>query len=222
MAGLVRRREFILGGMGVLMTTPGLAQPPLRSRLVVTPPQIEGPFYPYDHPPETDTDLVRLATDDAPALGQVVHFLGTVRAPSGRPYRNVTVELWQADARGKYRHPADTAAPARDPHFQGYGRTTTDETGGFSFRTIRPPAYLIDPARKDRRAPHFHLAVSTRGVRRLTTQLYIEGEPLNETDNWLHMVADPAQRASLIRPMEDGSAFERNAHSIRYDIVMIA
>lgn len=53
------------------------------------------------------------------------------------------VELWQADARGKYRHPADMAAPARDPKFQGYGRTATDEAGGFRFRTIRPPAYLI-------------------------------------------------------------------------------
>ena len=71
-------------------------------------------------------------------------------------------------------------------------------------------------------APHFHLSVSTLGVRRLTTQLYISGEPLNETDNWLHMVADPAQRAALIRPIEDGSAIERNAKLLRYDIVIIA
>jgi protocatechuate 3,4-dioxygenase beta subunit len=222
MAGLVRRREFILGGMGALIAAPGLAQLPPRSRLVVTPPQIEGPFYPYDYASEMDTDLVRLGTDDAPALGQLVHVLGTVRTPSGRPVRNAMVELWQADARGKYRHPADTAAPARDPNFQGYGRTVTDAAGSFRFRTIRPPAYLIDPARTDRRAPHFHLAVSTRGVRRLTTQLYIDGEPLNDTDHWLHMVADPAQRASLIRPITDGTALERNAGQVQYDIVMIA
>ena len=222
MASRVERREFILGGMGALITTHGLAQSPPRTRLVVTPPQIEGPFYPYDHASQVDADLVRLGTDDAPALGQLVHLLGTVRSPSGRPYRNVTVELWQADARGKYRHPADRAAPARDSNFQGYGRTATDEAGSFRFRTIRPPAYLIDPARTDRRAPHFHLAVSTRGVRRLTTQLYIEGEPLNQTDHWLHMVADPAQRAALIRPMEDGTALERNARRVQYDIVMIA
>ena len=56
----------------------------------------------------------------------------------------------------------------------------------------------------------------------MTTQLYIEGEPLNDADAWLHMVADPVQRASLIRPMEDGSAIERNAKRIQYDIVMIA
>lgn len=221
MAAILGRRELILGGMGALVASRGLAQAP-APRLIVTPPQIEGPFYPYDYAFETDTDLVRLGTDDAPALGQLVHFLGTVRAPSGRPYRNVMVELWQADARGKYRHPGDTAPPARDTNFQGYGRTVTDEAGNFRFRTIRPPAYLIDPAREDRRAPHFHLAVSTRGVRRLTTQLYIEGEPLNETDHWLHMVADPAQRASLIRPMEDSAALERGARRIRYDIVMIA
>jgi protocatechuate 3,4-dioxygenase beta subunit len=222
MNGFLRRRELIIGGMGTLIAARGFAQPSPRKRLIVTPPQIEGPFYPYDYTSEMDTDLVRLGTDDVPALGQLVHFLGTLRSPSGRPVRGAMVELWQADARGKYRHPADTAAPARDPNFQGYGRTTTDETGGFRFRTIRPPAYLIDPAGTDRRAPHFHLAVSTRGVRRLTTQLYIQGEPLNETDNWLHMVADPAQRASLIRPMEDGSSLERNAKCIRYDVVMIA
>ena len=74
----------------------------------------------------------------------------------------------------------------------------------------------------DRRAPHFHVAESTRGVRRLTTQLYIQGEPLNETDAWLHMVRDPAQRARRISPMQDGAAIERNAHRIQYDIVMIA
>lgn len=222
MASFVKRREFIMGGMGALMATEGIAQSPPPTRPVVTPPQIEGPFYPYDRPSEVDADLVRLGTDDAPALGQLVHLFGTVRAFSGRPYRDATVELWQADAKGKYRHPADTAPPARDPNFQGYGRATTDDVGSFRFRTIRPPAYLIDPSRTDRRAPHFHLAVSTRGVRRLTTQLYIEGEPLNDTDLWLRMVADPAQRAALIRPMEDGAALERNAKRIRYDIVMIA
>ena len=217
-----KRREFIIGGVGTLIAAPGFAQSSPLTRLTVTPPQIEGPFYPYEYPSEMDTDLVRLGTDDAPALGQLVHLSGILRAPSGRPIRGAMVELWQADAKGKYRHPADTAPPARDPKFQGYGRTVTDQAGRFTFRTIRPPAYLIDPAGTDRRAPHFHLAISTRGVRRLTTQLYIEGEPLNDTDAWLHMVADATQRASLIRPLEDGSAIERNAMRIRYDIVMIA
>lgn len=222
MISLVGRRQVILAGAGALFTTPALSQSLSSARSIVTPPQIEGPFYPYDYAFETDTDLVRLSTEDAPALGQLVHLFGILRTPSGRPVRGAMIELWQADARGKYRHPADTAAPARDPNFQGYGRVATDDAGAFTFRTIRPPAYLIDPSRTDRRAPHFHLAVSTRGVRRLTTQLYIEGEPLNDADAWLHMVADPVQRASLIRPMEDGSAIERNAKRIQYDIVMIA
>jgi protocatechuate 3,4-dioxygenase beta subunit len=210
----IKRRELILGSLGILITSGSRAQMSPQRPLVVTPPQIEGPYYPYDPPAEVDADLVRLGTDDAPALGQVVHLSGTVRAIGGQPYRNALVELWQADGHGKYRHPADTAGPARDPKFQGYGRIATDEAGGFTFRTIRPPAYLIDPARDYRRAP--------QGVRRLTTQLYIEGEPLNETDRWLHMVADPAQRAALIRPIEDGSAIERGAKRLRYDIVLIA
>lgn len=219
---LIGRRELIVGGIGALVTGSTRAQTGPGSRLIVTPPQIEGPFYPYTPPREIDADLVRLRTDDAPALGELVHLTGTVRSVDGQPYRDAIVELWQADARGKYRHPAEAATPPRDPKFQGYGRTATDGSGGFKFRTIRPPAYLIDPATDYRRAPHFHIAVSTRGVRRLTTQLYIAGEPLNETDRWLHMVADPAQRASLIRPMQDGAAIERGAQLLQYDIVVIA
>ena len=222
MSVLIGRRELIIGGIGALVAGGARAQAGAQGALIVTPPQIEGPFYPYSPPREIDADLVRLGTDDAPALGEVVHLSGTVRSIDGNPYGGATVELWQADARGKYRHPAESAEPARDPKFQGYGRTTADAGGAFRFRTIRPPAYLIDPARDYRRAPHFHLAVSTRGVRRLTTQLYIEGEPLNETDRWLHMVADPAQRASLIRPMRDGAAIERNAKRLDYEIVLIA
>ena len=222
MSILIERRELIIGGIGALVTTGVRAQTGPQSGLVVTPPQIEGPFYPYEPPAEIDADLVRLGTDDAPALGAVVHLSGIVRSVDGKPYGGAMVELWQADARGKYRHPSESDEPPRDPKFQGYGRTTSDAAGGFRFRTIRPPAYLIDPARDYRRAPHFHLAVSTRGVRRLTTQLYIEGEPLNETDRWLHMVADPAQRAALIRPMQDGAAIERNAKLLQYDIVLIA
>jgi protocatechuate 3,4-dioxygenase beta subunit len=218
----IGRRELIIGGIGALVTSGARAQTGPERRLIVTPPQIEGPFYPYAPPREIDADLVRLGTDDAPALGEVVHLTGAVRSVDGQPYREATVELWQADARGKYRHPAEAAKPARDPRFQGYGRTVTDRTGAFKFRTIRPPAYLIDPARNYRRAPHFHIAVSTRGVRRLTTQLYIAGEPLNDSDRWLHMVADPAQRAALIRPMEDGAAIERGAKLLQYDIVLIA
>jgi protocatechuate 3,4-dioxygenase beta subunit len=222
---LIGRREIIVGGVGVLLSGGAQSQGPVAGRqpkLIVTPPQIEGPFYPYDLPAEVDSDLVRLSPDDAPALGQVVHFLGTVRSFGGRPIRDAIVEFWQADSRGKYRHPRDTAGPARDPRFQGYGRAVTDQAGSFRFRTVRPPAYRITPDGDDRRAPHFHVAVSTRGIRRLTTQLYIEGEPLNETDYWLLMVADPAQRASLIRPIEDGSAIERNAKRIQYDFVLIA
>lgn len=213
----IGRRELILGSAGVLLAGSARAQPP-----VVTPPQIEGPFYPYQHPAETDWDLVRLSTDDAPALGEVVHVFGTVKGYGGRPYANALVELWQADSREKYRHPDETDSHKRDARFQGYGRTMTDADGAFRFRTIRPPAYLYDEARGLRRAPHKHLAVSTRGVRRLTTQLYIEGESLNASDQWLNMVADPLQRASLIRPYEDGSAVERGAKRVRYDIVIIA
>jgi protocatechuate 3,4-dioxygenase beta subunit len=217
MAFVIARRELIVGGIATFAAGRAWAQRP-----IVTPPQIEGPFYPYDPPAETDWDLVRLSSNDAPALGEVVHVFGTVKGYSGRPYRGALVELWQTDSRGKYRHPDETEAGRRDPRFQGYGRAITDTDGAFRFRTIRPVAYPFGPGPDDRRAPHKHLAVSTRGVRRLTTQLYVAGEALNDTDRWLNMVADPAQRSSLIRPYEDGSAIERGAKQVRYDVVLIA
>lgn len=209
------RRQIIVGGIGALVASSTRAQ-----RTVVTPPQIEGPFYPYDLPAHSDWDLVRLSTDDAPAIGEVVHVFGTVKSYSGRPHRGALVELWQADSRGKYHHPAEEESGKRDARFQGYGRTMTDGNGAFRFRTIRPVPYPFGPGADDRRAPHKHLAVSTRGVRRLTTQLYVRGEPLNETDHWLQMVADRAQRETLIRPYEDGSAVERGARRVHYDIVL--
>jgi protocatechuate 3,4-dioxygenase beta subunit len=213
----IGRRELIVGGAGVLLAGSARAQPP-----VVTPPQIEGPFYPYQLPAETDCDLVRLSTDDAPALGagraRVRHRQGLWRAA----LRQCAGRAVAGGQPGEIPSSGGDDSHKRDVRFQGYGRTMTDAAGAFRFRTIRPPAYLYDEAKGLRRAPHKHLAVSTRGVRRLTTQLYVEGEPLNASDHWLNMVADPLQRASLVRPYLDGSAVERGTKRVQYDIVIIA
>ena len=196
----------------------GAAAPALAAEKIITPPQVEGPFYPYDRPPVDDADLVQLRSGDASALGQVVHLFGTARSWSGRPLAGLQIELWQCDSNGKYHHPADREARKPDLRFQGYGRTMTDAKGGFRFRTIRPVSYAAGPAVV--RTPHIHIAASWKGVRRLTTQFYIAGEPLNDADGELAKLL-PAQRPALIRPWTDASSIEPGALQAHYDLLLI-
>lgn len=212
------RRGVLLGGLGMagagLLTARGARA---EDRLF-TSPQTEGPYYPYDKPKVFDNDLVRINAGDAPALGQVAHVFGRTIEPDGTPIPDMLIEIWQCDANGRYHHPGDTAPRPLDVRFQGYGRTTTDRNGEFRFRTIKPVAYEIGGGRY--RTPHIHLAASSRDVRRLTTQLYVEGEPRNDSD--FELARAPAiLRPGLIRPYTDGSAIEPGALQARYDIVLI-
>lgn len=214
------RRGLVLGGLGLGVAGLGAAQA-VRAQQVPTASQIEGPFYPYDLPREHDADLVRVGTGDAQAMGQVTHVFGTVWSTATTPMSDALVEIWQCDANGRYRHPNDLEA-SRNPdlRFQGYGRALTGRDGSFRFRTIRPVSYAVTGT-PIVRAPHIHVAVSTRGVRRLTTQLYVEGEPLNDGDVALSRVTNPAQRDGLIRPYEDGGVYESGAQMVRYDLMVV-
>ena len=206
------RRTFVASSLAF-----GAAGPLQAAQKIITPPQVEGPFYPYERPAVDDSDLVQIRSGDARALGQVVHLFGVARSWSGVPMRGLQIELWQCDANGKYHHPADREARKPDLRFQGYGRTVTDDKGGFHFRTIRPVSYA---APNTVRTPHIHIAASSKGVRRLTTQLYIAGEPLNDGDGELAKLL-PAQRPALIRPWTDGSSIEPGALQAHYDLLLI-
>jgi protocatechuate 3,4-dioxygenase beta subunit len=103
-----------------------------------------------------------------------------VLARDGRPVSGVRIELWQANAVGRYAHPLDDANPAPlDPNFQGYARVQTGADGGFSFTTIKPGGYLVDA--QGPRTPHMHWRIESSG-RRLTTQSYFPDEPANDSD----------------------------------------
>lgn len=210
----MHRRIFLGGALAI-----GAAAPLHAAERVITSQQAEGPFYNYDLPKAHDADLVRLLAGDAPALGQVTHVLGTVQEFTGEPVAGALVEIWQCDANGRYHHPDDNEPRPLDPRFQGYGRALTDPSGGFRFRTIRPVAYATSED-GEWRTPHIHLALSTRGVRRLTTQLYVEGEALNEKDAEVAKLL-PVQRPGLIRPFVDGSHLEPGAQTVRYDLILV-
>jgi protocatechuate 3,4-dioxygenase, beta subunit len=225
-------RRKLIGGLGLgagVLAMPGLLRAQSTgataewTRRDPTAFQPEGPYYPYDDmPSDLDADLVRLAGMDAQAQGQVAHVTGTVWDMGNNPRAGALIEIWQCDNNGRYIHREDTATDrARDPGFQGYGKAMTDANGRFHFRTIKPVSYAaVIGGREVLRAPHIHVAVSTRGVRRLTSQLYVEGEPLNDSDGLLQGLTTPTQRMGIVRPFVADSSMESGAVSAHYDIVV--
>ncbi|MBI4302897.1 MAG: protocatechuate 3,4-dioxygenase [Chloroflexi bacterium] len=144
-----------------------------------TPEQPQGPFYPLTKPPDADADLTFVRGKPCKAQGQVIHVMGKVLDLNERPIPGAQVEIWQANTFGRYIHPLDTNPAPLDPNFKGYGVQTTDAEGRYMFKTIKPGPY---PISEDRfRTRHIHFCV-TSTLTRLITQLYFEGEPLNETD----------------------------------------
>jgi protocatechuate 3,4-dioxygenase beta subunit len=203
--------------MSLATTATAFAFLPIRSLgagLVPTPRQTAGPFYPQVKPLDSDADLVRVAGQTEPAAGTVTDVLGRVLDPAGKPVADVLVEIWQCDAFGHYHHPLDAARRGgrADPGFQGYGRTVSAADGGYRFRTIRPVAY---PGR----TPHIHFTVTTPGFS-LTTQMYVAGEALNESDFILSRIRNPAERARVIVPLEPAGAGEATSLLGIFDIVL--
>jgi protocatechuate 3,4-dioxygenase beta subunit len=192
-----------------LLPLPGAA-----AGLVATPRQTAGPFYPKVKPLDSDADLVHVAGQGEAAAGIVTDVLGRILGPDGRPAADALVETWQCDAFGHYHHPLDAARRGgeADPRFQGYGRTVSAADGGYRFRTIRPVAY---PGR----TPHIHFAVTVQGFS-LTTQMYVAGEPLNESDFILSRLRDPEQRARVIVPLEPSRSDDGKGLIGVFDIVL--
>ncbi|MGH7021537.1 MAG: hypothetical protein ACREEY_16780 [Brevundimonas sp.] len=194
------------------MVTPTLAD----ADEMITPGMITGPFYPDRLPDDQDWDLLRNGGLESGATPLIVE--GVVRGvfgPPARPVRNATVELWQCDGSGRYLHSGDARPEPRDAGFQGYGVVRTDADGRYRFRTLKPPSYTADagPYGIITRAPHIHMAVTTGGVRRLTTQLFFANEPLNDQDVELARITEPDRKAALMTTPQDGVA--------RFDMIVL-
>ena len=180
--------------------------------LVQTPAQTEGPYYPDHLPLDQDNDLLIINDAITPAVGQIAWISGRVLDSSGSPIRGAVVEIWQADDHGAYIHSASPIAN-RDVNFQGYGRFLTSSTGEYLFRTVKPGLY---PGR----TRHVHFAIDVPGRSKLTTQLYVQGDPQNNSDGVLSGIRDAAARSSVVVPWAATDNSRIGELAARFDIVM--
>lgn len=146
-------------------------------------------------------DLSRADPKGPRAIGQLIMVSGRLLDEDGLPVRGSVIELWHANAAGRYMHPMDAGSPAPlNANFLGSGRVLTDEAGRYEFITIKPGAYPVpDHAQRWWRPPHIHISVFGDGfMSRLVTQMFFPGEPLNEIDLILNAVPDPKGRQRMI------------------------
>src|SRR5712671_1589662 len=169
----------VLAGSGVVVSPRlGVADAVLQR----TPQQILGPFYPLSELPQT-ADLTKVPGRPGRAQGQVINVMGRVLNLAGEPVRNARIEVWQANAAGRYTHPSDPNPAPLDPNFDGAGLLTTDNEGRYRFKTVKPAAYPAGPTLM--RPAHIHFQV-TGQQDRLVTQMYFEGDPYNASDPFLN------------------------------------
>ncbi|MEM1294204.1 MAG: protocatechuate 3,4-dioxygenase [Verrucomicrobiota bacterium] len=207
-----RRRFLRQASMGAaaFFTVPGA----FADALSKTPFQTEGPFYPDQLPLDTDNDLILINDSIDPSIGEIVHLYGQVFDISGEPAKGAVVEVWEADANGNYIHTQGAAkGTQRDENFQGYGRFLTGSDGRYYFRTIKPVPY-------GPRTPHIHMAVNRSGKRVLTTQCYVRGHELNQTDRILNSVTDSKLRQLLIADFLPVEGSETGELTAQFDLVV--
>ncbi len=159
-----------------------------RAALTPTGEATIGPFFPPRYVDAGANDLT--VFEGRKARGDSIEIHGRVAQEDGSALENLIVEIWQPDAGGIFRHPADPRHAQADPNFLGWGRAATDEKGEYRFRTIRPGA-------PEGRAPHVNFMVMFSGLMRiLKTTLYFEGEQGNDMDVVLCSV--PSERKKLL------------------------
>jgi protocatechuate 3,4-dioxygenase beta subunit len=232
---LPRRREFILNGINMaamaggaslfatlaktaatsspLFANPGRFAELLSRDHFLTPPMVEGPFYPTKLPLDTDNDLLILNDSITPAVGEICHFGGRVMDQKGNLLRNARIEIWQCDANGVYMHPKGGDRKKLDTNFQGFGRFTTGIKGEYYFRTIKPVKYAG-------RTPHIHVAVYVNNKRVLTTQCLIRGDASNAKDGLFNRIKDPAAKQRVLADFKPVPNSKIGELSATFDLVV--
>jgi protocatechuate 3,4-dioxygenase, beta subunit len=181
--------------------------------------EVTGPVF-GDRPlGELDHDLTRQHAGEP--LGERITVSGRVLGPDGRPLRGQLIEVWQANAGGRYRHAVDTHDAPLDPNFSGAGRCVTNDDGEYRFITVKPGAYPWRNHPNAWRPNHIHFSLYGRAIgERLITQMYFPGDPLFPFDPIFNSVRDPKARDRLVCSFELERTEPEWALGYRFDIVV--
>ncbi|MFL6280601.1 MAG: protocatechuate 3,4-dioxygenase subunit beta [Vicinamibacterales bacterium] len=181
--------------------------------------ELTGPVYPYGRIETGDSDLTRQHSGEP--LGERIIVQGRVRDEDGRPIPKTLVEVWQANAAGRYAHRVDDHPAPLDPNFSGAGRTLTDQDGRYRFVTIRPGAYPWRNHPNAWRPAHIHFSLfGTSFLSRLITQMYFPGDPLMPIDPVLNSIPDERARQRLVSRFDIDVTEPEWALGFTFDIVL--
>ncbi|MDT4987124.1 MAG: protocatechuate 3,4-dioxygenase, beta subunit [Micromonosporaceae bacterium] len=209
---------------------PPLASPEYRSTLLRAPSQplvllpqylteVTGPLLGEGRVAPTDNDLTRAPGGEP--QGQRIIVNGRVLDGDGRPIPHTLVEIWQANAAGRYNHARDTWPAPLDPNFTGVGRTMTDDRGRYRFQTIRPGSYPWGNHHNAWRPAHIHFSLFGRAfTQRLVTQMYFPDDPMFSRDPVFNSIPDATARARLVSRFDFEATQPEWALAFAFDIVL--
>jgi protocatechuate 3,4-dioxygenase beta subunit len=181
--------------------------------------ELSGPVFGVTDVTDLDADLTRPHPGEP--LGERITVAGRVLDRAGRPVAGPLVEIWQANAAGRYAHRRDQHPAPLDPNFTGTGRCLTDEEGGYRFTTVKPGAYPWRNHDNAWRPAHIHFSLfGTSFAQRLVTQMYFPGDPLFRYDPILQSVTDDRARARLVAAYEHDLSTPERSLGYRWDIVL--
>lgn len=183
--------------------------------------EITGPTFGHNDIDAIDNDLIKNYAKAGDPIGERIIVHGRVLDENGKPVPNTLVEIWQANAGGRYRHKKDAYLAPIDPNFGGCGRTLTDENGYYYFRTIKPGAYPWRNWVNNWRPAHIHVSVFGTGfVQRLITQLYFEGDPLLKHCPIVHAIPDADAVDRLVARLDLNATIPLDTIAYKFDIVL--
>jgi len=175
-----------------------------RQPLIVLPETLterSGPVFGHGLIRETDNDLTR--QHEGEALGERIFVHGRVLDENGRPVRGALIEVWQANAAGRYKHKVDGHDAPLDPNFSGAGRMITDAEGRYCFKTIKPGAYPWRNHSNAWRPAHIHFSLfGAEILSRLVTQMYFPGDPLQAIDPIFNSIPGENARLRLVSRLD--------------------